>query len=89
VAKAQQDSLQWDLDKATAQGLFWRYSDAPPEPTHTYEMFMRCHEEPPTHEANKKVCTGLQARVAKQEGKDKAQADHEKVDGEAAYADHR
>jgi hypothetical protein len=80
VAKAQLGGLQWDVDKATAQGLFWRdYSDAPPEPTHTYEVFIRCHEEPPTHEANKKVCAALQARVAKREGDDKARASKEKA----------
>jgi hypothetical protein len=80
VAKAQQDGLHWDLDKAMAQGLFWRYySDAPPEPTHSYEVFIRFHEEPPTHEANKKVCVALQARVAKREGEDKARASEEKA----------
>jgi hypothetical protein len=58
----------------------WRYySDAPPEPTHTYEVFIRCHEESPSHEANKKVCAELQARVAKQEAKDRAQADRDKA----------
>jgi hypothetical protein len=80
VAKAQQDGLQWDLDRATAQVLSWRYySDAPPEPTRIYEVFMRCHEEPPIHEANKKVCADLRARVVKQEAKVKVQADRGKA----------
>lgn len=62
-----------------AQHIFWRhYDDAPDESTPAYETFIRCHEEPPTHGSNKKVCADLQARVSRQEVKDKARADKDK-----------
>ncbi len=80
VVKGQQDGLQWDVDKATAQKLFWRYySDAPPEPTRDYEVFLKCHDAPPTHDANRQMCAALQARVAKQEAKDDARDKREKA----------
>lgn len=80
VVKGQQNDLKWQVDKATAQKLFWRsYSDAPSEPTRDYEVFLKCHDAPPTHEANRRMCAGLQARVAKQEAKDDARDKREKA----------
>jgi hypothetical protein len=80
VARSEIDGLQWKIDKATAEHIFYRYySDAPPEPTPAYDTFIKCHEEPPTHDANKKVCAALQARVANQEAKDKAKQDADKA----------
>jgi hypothetical protein len=70
VVKAQQDGLQWKLDDAVAVGMF--------DEGH-YLTFRKCHEAPPTHAANKKVCADLQARVAKQEATNEARASREKA----------
>jgi type IV secretory pathway VirB10-like protein len=70
VMKDQLDESQWKLDDAVATGIF--------DESH-YLTFRKCHEEPPTHEANKRACVDLRARVAKQEAKVKAQADREKA----------
>jgi hypothetical protein len=70
VAQAEQDGLQWKLDDAVAVGIF--------DESH-YLTFRKCHEEPPTHDANRKVCAALQARVAKQEAKNGAQSAKDKA----------
>jgi hypothetical protein len=81
VVKSQQDRLQWELDQSVAQRIFWRhYDDAPDESTPAYEAFIHCHEEPPTHASNKKLCADLQARVARQEAKVEAQANKERAE---------
>ena len=74
--------LQWRLDKATAESLWVRrYSDAPDVVTANYYMFVKCHEEPPTHEANKRACAVLQGRVSKAE----AAADANRVKEKAGW----
>jgi len=76
VVKGQQDMLQWRLDDAVASQLF---DDGTQAGANRYLTFRKCHEEPPTHDANKKVCADLQSRVSRREAKDKAQADKEKA----------
>lgn len=58
------DNLQWKLDDTTAVGLFRTDADGGVK---RYLAFRKCHEEPPTHDANKKVCADLQKRVADRE----------------------
>jgi hypothetical protein len=70
TVKAQEDGLQWKIDDDVAVGIF---------DESRYLTFRKCHEEPPTHDANKKVCAALQARVAKQEAKNEAQAAKDKA----------
>lgn len=67
------DALQWRLDDATAVGLF---NDGTRAGVNRYLTFRKCHEEPPTHDKNKRVCADLQQRVAKAEAK--AEAAHAK-----------
>jgi hypothetical protein len=76
VTKAQTDALQWKLDDATAVGLFRSDADGG---IRRYLAFRKCHEEPPTHDTNKKVCADLQKRVADQEQKVKIQQAKEKA----------
>jgi hypothetical protein len=76
VANAQQDALQWKLDDATAVGLFRSDADGG---VRRYLAFRKCHEEPPTQDANKKVCADLQKRVADKERRDGAQQAKEKA----------
>jgi hypothetical protein len=71
TVKAQQDELQWKIDDAVASsGIF--------DESH-YLTFRKCHEYPPSQDANKKVCATLNARVAKQEAKNEAQAAKDKA----------
>jgi hypothetical protein len=68
--------LQWKLDDATAEGLFRTDADGGVK---RYLAFRKCHEEPPTHDANKKVCADLQKRVANKEKRDGMQQAKEKA----------
>lgn len=68
--------LQWKLDDATAVGLFRTDADGGVK---RYLAFRKCHEEPPTHDANKKVCADLQKRVADKEQRDGTRQTKEKA----------
>lgn len=68
--KSQEDAVQWKLDDAIAVQIFDARRDL---------VFRKCHEEPPTHDANKKACAALQDRVAKREATLHAQAVAEKA----------
>jgi hypothetical protein len=68
-------ALQWELDDEYAQRVFANDEHS----VENYMTFRKCHEEPPTKEANKKVCAALQIRVARAEAKADAQAKREKA----------
>lgn len=76
VEKTEVDSLQWRLDDSIAADLF---DDNTKAGMNRYLAFRKCHEEPPTRQANKKICAFLQARVAKQEAKNQEKAQKEKA----------
>jgi outer membrane murein-binding lipoprotein Lpp len=73
--KGVNDDLQWKLDDATATRIFENDKDA----VGNYMKFRKCHVEPPTNEANKKVCAVLRGRVARAEAKAEAQQKREKA----------
>ncbi len=76
VAEAQSAELQWKLDDATAVSIFRTDADGGDR---RYLAFRKCHEEPPTHDANKKACAALQYLVAKAEARAQAQTAKEKA----------
>ncbi len=51
VAQGQIDALQWQIDDATATRIF---DDGTTAGLDRYLTFRKCHEQPPTHEANKR-----------------------------------
>jgi len=70
IIQAQQDRLQWQLDDAVAARLF---GDS------QYLTFRKCHEDPPSHAANQKVCATLRGRVAKEEATSQTRALNDKA----------
>jgi hypothetical protein len=76
VAQAQVDAQQWKLDDATATRLF---DDGTQAGIDRYMTFRKCHEEPPTKDANKKACAALQRLVAKAEVSEQTKIAKEKA----------
>jgi|GraSoiStandDraft_43_1057313.scaffolds.fasta_scaffold697035_2 outer membrane murein-binding lipoprotein Lpp len=72
--KSVEADAQWRLDDETATHVFEHDTNA----VDNYMKFRKCHEEPPTNEANKKLCASLQQRVARAEAKAKALQKREK-----------
>ena len=77
TAKAQLAELQWKLDDTVAAQIF---DDGTTAGLNRYLTFRKCHEEPPTRDANKKVCAALQKRVADAEAKAEKQQAKEKAE---------
>jgi hypothetical protein len=77
VVKAQHAELQWRLDDEVAAQIF---DDGTRLGLNRYLTFRRCHEEPPTRDANKRVCAALQKRVADAEAKAEKQHAREKAE---------
>jgi len=57
---------QWELDQLFAPEVFQGHTD-------NFLTWRKCHSEPPTKEANQRVCAVLQKRVSDAEKKFKAQ----------------
>lgn len=75
VSKGVVADAQWKLDDEFATHVFENDEHS----VENYMAFRKCHEEPPTKEANKKVCAALQARVARAEAKADAKRKREKA----------
>ena len=75
TVKGVQADEQWKLDDETATHVFENDTNS----VDNYMKFRKCHEEPPTTEANRKVCAALQQRVARAEAKAKALDKREKA----------
>jgi hypothetical protein len=76
VGQAQIAYLQWQIDDEVASRIF---DDQTKVGLNLYLTFRKCHESPPTHEANWKTCAALQAHVAAKEAKDKAREAKERA----------
>jgi hypothetical protein len=76
TAQAQIDNLQWKVDDATAAEIF---DDGTDVGMNRYLTFRKCHEEPPSHAANKKICAAIQARVSQAEARSEAQDSQDKA----------